>query len=149
MTSTVFVDSSVLFAAISSSTGYARDLVRLALRGHVVLYANHYVLREVTANLAEKAPATAIFFEQVLREIAWQMVEPSAEEVLAAAVYTVLKDAPVVAAAKKAGCDYLVTYDRKHLLNPPEVAQRSGLTIVTPDVVVLAVQADNSELDPT
>lgn len=148
MTSTVFVDSSVLFAAIFSSTGYARDLIRLALRGHVVLYANQYVLREVTANLVEKAPATAAFFEQVLREIAWQMVEPSAEQVLAAAAYTALKDAPVVAAAQKAGCDYLVTYDRKHLLDPPEVAQRSGLTIVTPDVVVLAVQAEDSELDP-
>jgi len=144
MNSAVFVDSSVLFAAMLSSTGHARDLISLALRGDVVLYTSTYVLREVADNLAKKAPPAVVIFEQVLREIEWQMVEPSSEEVLAAAAYTVLKDAPVVAAAKQAGCDYLVTYDRKHLLEPPEVSERSGLTIVTPDVVVTAVKDDDN-----
>jgi len=51
MTSTVFVDSSVLFAALISDTGHARDLVRLATRGEVMLYTSTYVLREVTADL--------------------------------------------------------------------------------------------------
>lgn len=42
------------------------------------------------------------------------------------------KDAPVVAAAVAANVDYLVTWDRKHLINPPEVAERSGLKVLTP-----------------
>lgn len=142
MSSTVFVDSSVLFSAMISATGYARDLIRLAIRGDVILCVSTYVLKEVADNLAKKSPAAATRFELVLQEIEWQMAEPSREEVLAAASYTVLKDAPVVAAAQKANCDYLVTYDRKHLLEPPEVAEHSGLTIVTPDVVVLSVDDD-------
>lgn len=61
-------------------------------------------------------------------------------------MYVAAKDAPIVAAAISARPDYLVTtYDRTHLLDPPEVAQRSGLTIVTPDVVVRAVQEDNGQ----
>ena len=47
-----------------------------------------------------------------------------------------LKDAPIVAAAIAAQVDYLVTYDRKHLLDPAEVTEKSGLRIVTPHVVV-------------
>jgi len=144
MTSTVFVDSSVLFAALVSDTGHARDLVRLAIRGEVILYTSTYVLREVTGNLAKKAPVALVRFEQVLQQVEWQLVDPEADEVLAAAAYTALKDAPVVAAARKACCEYLVTYDRKHLLKPPEVAQHSGLAIVTPDVVVLAAQEDEN-----
>ncbi len=142
MTNTVFVDSSALFAAMLSATGFARDLIRLAIRGEVRLCTSTYVLREVATNLARKAPEAVARFEQVQQEIEWQIVDPSPEEVLEAATYTVLKDAPVVAAAQRAGCDYLVTYDRKHLLDPVEVTQKSGLTIVTPDVVVMAVQDD-------
>ena len=40
----------------------------------------------------------------------------------------------------KAQSDYLVSFDRKHLLNPAAVAERSGLSIPTPDVVVRLVQ---------
>lgn len=144
MSSTVFVDSSVLFAAMLSSTGSARDLIRLAIRGDIVLCASSYVLREVADNLARKYPSAALTFEEVMQQIDWQMVEPGPEEVWAAAAYTALKDAPVVAAARKARCDYLVTYDRKHLLEPQEVSRRSGLAIVTPDVVVSTIQDDDA-----
>lgn len=96
MTSTVFVDSSVLFSAMISATGYARDLIRLAVRGDVILWTSTYVLREVADNLAEKSPSAVTRFELVLQEIEWQIADPSREEVLAAAAYTVLKDAPVV-----------------------------------------------------
>jgi predicted nucleic acid-binding protein len=44
-----------------------------------------------------------------------------------------------VAAAIKAKVDYLVTYDHKDLLDPPEVARRSGLTIVRPDAVIRVI----------
>lgn len=38
----------------------------------------------------------------------------------------------MVAAAIKANVDYPVTWDQRHLINPPEVAERSGLNIPTP-----------------
>lgn len=48
----------------------------------------------------------------------------------------ILKDAAIVAGALKARPDYFVTYDRKHLINPPEVSNKSGLRIVTPKQVI-------------
>jgi predicted nucleic acid-binding protein len=51
---------------------------------------------------------------------------------LQAAEYCALKDAPIVAAAKRAQVDYLVSLDRRHLVGVKEVAQRSGLKIVLP-----------------
>jgi predicted nucleic acid-binding protein len=46
------------------------------------------------------------------------------------------KDAPIVAAALTAQVDYLVTYDRKHLLAQAErIRSAYNLAVVTPDVV--------------
>jgi predicted nucleic acid-binding protein len=44
----------------------------------------------------------------------------------------VLKDAPIIAAAKKGRTDYLVTLDKKHLLEKPELVKFAGIPIVTP-----------------
>jgi predicted nucleic acid-binding protein len=72
-------------------------------------------------------------FAQLIQIASFEEVDkPTREEVLQAAAYTALKDAPMVAAAIKAHCSYLTTYDHKHLIDPPEAAQRSGLKIVTP-----------------
>lgn len=136
MRSKVFIDSSVLFAAVISLTGHARDLIRYGIAGRVQLVTSNYVLAEVTQNLAEKQPRAAYILEQIVKEAGWLVIDATQEEVLAAAEYTVAKDAPVVAAAAKAKCDYLATFDRKHLLNPPEVAKGSGLTITTPSLIV-------------
>ncbi|MBP8973655.1 MAG: hypothetical protein KBH93_07240 [Anaerolineae bacterium] len=78
--------------------------------------------------------------------LGFTLAEPTIAQVRAAAEYTVLKDAPVVAAAIAGRCRYLVTFDRRHLIDPPAVAARSGLLIVTPDVVVRAIQgADETD----
>ena len=138
-----FVDASVLFSAIQSSTGYARDLLRLSLSQAVTLVVSSYVLDEVRVNLARKAPLKSEAFEAVVALVGFVLAEPTTAQVQAAAEYTVLKDAPVVAAAIAGRCRYLVTFDRKHLLDPPAVSARSGLLIVTPDIVVHAIQSAN------
>lgn len=51
-----FVDASVLFAATYSSTGAARDLLKLALSGRINLVVSQFVPLEVQRNLANKAP---------------------------------------------------------------------------------------------
>jgi predicted nucleic acid-binding protein len=42
------------------------------------------------------------------------------------------KDASILMAAKDAQVDYLVTLNRKHFLDDPKVARRSGLQIGAP-----------------
>jgi len=143
----VFVDTSVLFTAVYSSTGAARDLIRLALRGKVKLLVSQDVLDEVERNLAKKVPQVIPVYHVFLATLALELIPlPSRAAVHEAEAYVAAKDAMIIAAAILAQPDYLVTYDRKHLLDRPEVAARSGLVIVTPDAVVQAVH--NAEDTP-
>jgi len=60
-----------------------------------------------------------------------------------ASIYTALKDAPIVAGAIKAQVDYLVSLDRRHLVDVPEVTRGSGLKIVLPaQLLAIVKQAD-------
>jgi len=135
-----FIDASVLFAAVASSKGYARDLLMLTLDYDLTLVVSSVVVEEVTRNLAKKSPDKAALFAEIQQIVNFETVEPEADQVKAASEYTALKDAPIVAAAIVGDCEFLVTYDHKHLLDVPLVTQKSGLRIVTPDVVVKEIQ---------
>jgi len=133
----VFVDTSVLFAAAYSATGAARDLLKFAIEKRVQVILSQDVLTETERNLARKAPAKLEIYQQFLTLIEPEIVDrPGKEVVWEIEQYVAQKDAPIIAAAIAAQPDYLVTYDRKDLLDKPEVAEKSGLMIVTPDVVV-------------
>jgi predicted nucleic acid-binding protein len=66
----------------------------------------------------------------------YDVVRPTKREVLLAATYTEVKDAPIVAAAKKAQVDYLVSLDRRHLVGREVVQNQSELMIVLPETLV-------------
>ena len=133
----VFVDTSVLFSALYSSSGFARDLVFLAVDKQLVLVVSGNVLDEVERNLRAKIPERINLWNRLLEIIMFEVVaDPPLEQVRLCEAYVVPKDAPIVAAAILAKVDYLATYDRKHLLEPQEVATQSGLTIITPDKIV-------------
>jgi putative PIN family toxin of toxin-antitoxin system len=135
--SRVFLDSSVLFSAIYSRTGAARELLRLALQSEIQLILSQDVLTETSRNLGQKAPELVLLLEELLQQIPFVFVpDPSKEEVWAAEEYVDPKDAVIIAAATKARPDYLATLDRKHIIDPPEVAKRSGLAIHTPGEVL-------------
>ncbi|MBC8448051.1 MAG: PIN domain-containing protein [Chloroflexi bacterium] len=139
--SRVFLDASVLFAASYSQTGSSRDLLREAIRGNVKIVLSEHVLKETRRNLAQKAPEALSAFHELLTAIKPQIVrKPSLEELKRAAAYIHLKDAPVVAAAVKAKVDCLVTWDRKHFIDDPRVAQKSGLAIITPDELMATIK---------
>jgi len=129
----VFFDASVLFSATYSQTGSSRDLIRGAIRGKIQIVVSRHVLKEVTDNLTLKAPGALPAFQQLMDLVLPEVVEnPTLEELKRAADYIHPKDAPIVAAAVKAKVDYLVTWDRKHLVDVPKVAERSGLSVMTP-----------------
>jgi len=128
----VFIDSSVLIAASYSPTGASHEIIRQAIRGIISLVVSKLVLEETRRNLAIKAPETLPAFQQFLDIVSFEIVRPTMRQVLQAAQYTALKDAPIVAAAKRARVDYLISLDRRHLVGVPEIAQRSGLKIMLP-----------------
>ena len=145
----VFLDASVIFAAAYSETGAARELFRQATRDQVRLVVNQDVMDEAQRNLVKKVPQGETLL-QVLMAVVNPEIAPDPSPQLTSQVsqYVVEKDVPVVAGALASQVDYLVTFDRQHLLKPVEVAKKSGLKIVLPEVVVEAVrreQAGNGE----
>jgi hypothetical protein len=101
----LFIDSSVLFAAAYSP----RQLV----------------LEETRRDLAESAPERLAILEYVTAGIPFERVKPTKREVMAAAKRIVLKDAPILAGARKARVGYLVTLDKKPLRWPSTCELRS------------------------
>ena len=127
-----FVDASVLFAAAYSPTGASREILHLGIRGEIRLVASDLIFEEARRNLRAKAPQAIPPLERFLEMVGFELVRPTKAEVLAAMEFTAVKDAPVVAAARKAQVDYLLSLDRRHLVGVDEVARQSGLRIVLP-----------------
>ena len=129
----VFLDSSVLFSALYSSRGFSRDLLLAAARGEMILVMSQDVADETRRNLVEHAPdATHLLWDYFFSTIAMEYVNPTQRQVRAAARHVAAKDAPIVAAARKAKVDMLVTLDKKHLLGKPGLAKYVRADIITP-----------------
>lgn len=142
----VFIDASVLFSAILSSTGASREIIRLSIQNKVVLVANQLVLQEVEKNISLKNAEVLAQFRAFKEFLAIELVEPGSEEIAAMLPYTVLKDAPHLASAIKAKVDCLVSLDRKHMIGVREsVASHLGLTILLPGELLETIRDDEEK----
>jgi predicted nucleic acid-binding protein len=145
MTIRAFLDASVLFAASYSETGSSRDLLREAVRGKLQIVVSQHVLEEAERNLAQKAPEVVPALHELLTVVAAEVADkPTGAELAQAATYIALKDAPIVAAAVKAKVDYLATWDRRHFIDDPRVAEKSGLAIITPGELTAIIRKQRS-----
>lgn len=139
----IFLDATVLFSATKSKTGASRELFRLAQRGFIELVTNEYAVAETRANLVAKVPEIVTYFELLVRSTVIMVFDaPTQREVDLAAMYTVFKDAAIVAGAISTHSDYLATFDRKHLIDPPEVAEKSGVIIATSGEILEQVRKE-------
>jgi predicted nucleic acid-binding protein len=139
--SRIFIDTSILFAAALSDTGFTRDLILAGARGRLDLVFSAIVIEETRRNLAAKTPRALPFFETFLALELVQVVDPPAALVRQVAVDIALKDAPIVAGAVHAAAKFLATYDRKHLLAQAALIQdRFGITMGTPEAVLAAIE---------
>ena len=130
-----FIDSSALMAATLSSTGAAYDLLEAGQQGRIALVVSPYVLREVERNLYRKAPRGLDALRE--RRDQLELIDPPPPLIDDVAQHVEPKDAPIVAAAVAAQVDYLVTYDRRHLLSQAdEVRRHYGIEVVEPAVMI-------------
>lgn len=141
----VFVDTSVFFSACYSQTGASFEIFRLAINEVVQLITSEYVLEETRRNLADKSPQDLPRFSNFRESIGFEIASPSKQEVLEAAQYTDVKDSPIVAAARHAGVDYLVSLDRRHLIGQATVIERSGISILLPEDMLRVLR--DSQID--
>ena len=130
----LFLDSSALFAGIVSSTGASRVLLLLAESDKIALTISEQVVAETERAIARKAPRALTDLRKAILATKARIVhDPSPAEVKAALqLISHPPDVPILLAAMKAKVDYLVTLNRLHFLDDPQVAIKAGLRIGTP-----------------
>jgi predicted nucleic acid-binding protein len=130
----VFLDTSALLAGLASATGASSKILALGEAGVLALVVSEQVLVEAKRNLQDKLPNAIPEYERFLNACPLERVpDPSATDVAKAKGIIHPKDASIMVAATDAQVDYLVTLNRKHFLDDPEVARKSGLRIGAPD----------------
>jgi predicted nucleic acid-binding protein len=114
----VFLDTSVLFSAILSDTGGARELFRLGEAGLLNLAVGPNVLREADEVVRRKAPASLPTLARLLAAGGVQSVPTATAEQIASArgLVAYAPDARVLAEAMQSGADWFVTHDKEHFL---------------------------------
>ena len=130
----LFLDTSALLAALASPTGAGNMILAFAEAQLITLVVSEQVLVEAERNLQAKLPSAIPEYRRFLTTCPLERVStPSAADVAIAKEIIHPKDAPILMAAMNAQVDYLVTLNRKHFLDDPEVARKSGLRIGTPE----------------
>jgi predicted nucleic acid-binding protein len=117
----IFLDTSVIIAAVMSPTGGARLLFHLAQAGALALVAGTGVLQETEAVLLRKAPQLLPLLAQLLDEIHLEIGgEPAvSENQQARSLIDYLPDAHVLAQAIHAEPDWFASHDKAHFLENP------------------------------
>ena len=130
----LFLDSSALFAGVVSSSGAARALLVLAEADSIAITISEQVVVETEQAVARKVPQALPYYRQALRITDLYIVHnPTPEDVaLHGDIISHQADVSIVVAAMNARVDYLVTFNRRHFIDDPGVAARSGLPIGTP-----------------
>jgi hypothetical protein len=130
----IFLDSSALFAGVVSSGGAARALLLLGEMGLITITISEQVVAETEWTVARKVPQALAYYREALRSIGLRIVrDPSPEAVEAHRdIISHQADVPIVVAAMRTSVDYLVIFNRRHFVDDPGVAARSGLRIGTP-----------------
>jgi predicted nucleic acid-binding protein len=114
----VFLDTSALFAAVLSSGGEARALLKLGESGVIRILVGPTVLQEADEVFRRRAPDLLPLLAALLHQAGAQ-VGPAAtgeSQARADALVGYAPDARIVAEALACQADYLVTHDQEHLL---------------------------------
>ena len=134
----IFLDSSALIAGAISESGAAHVLLNLGESQDIVLTVSELVIIESERAMAKKAPSNLNDLRSLIKSSNLRIVDNPAKEEVEANLYLINdpNDVPVLLAAMKAKVDYLATHNRKHFLDDPKVAEKSGLRIGTPGDVL-------------
>ena len=117
----IFLDTSVIVAAVMSPSGGARLLFHLSHAGAIHLLAGKRVLAEAEKVFRYKAPDLLGLLAQLLDEANIEMgINPTSEQLKeATALIRYPPDAYVLAEAVSSHPDWLVSHDKEHFLDNP------------------------------
>lgn len=134
----IFLDSSALIAGVISEKGAAHALLQLGETQDILLTISEFVATETKRNIAKKSPESIDSASKQIKKAKISIVPDPSEKEIQANLFLINdpKDVPVLLAAIIAKVDYLATHDRKHFLDDPKVAEKSGIKIGTPGDVL-------------
>jgi len=112
----VFVDSDVLFAGAASASEHGASLVVLRMAEITLIDAlvSEQVIVEVERNLADYLPSAIPLFRQLVARCLRVVPDPSADELAICSGLADPKDAPILAAAVREECPWLITFNVRH-----------------------------------
>jgi predicted nucleic acid-binding protein len=137
----VFLDTSVLFAAVLSPTGGARKLFHLAEAGVLRLMVGPTVLSEAEEVVSRKAPATLPVLAQLL-DLGRVETSPAPTEIQVESARQYVQYAPdarVLAEAIRAEPDWFVSHDKEHFLNEKR-EMKFAFAIGTPGDLIQSIK---------
>lgn len=103
-----FMDASAIFSMITSKTGGARELLRLAILEQITLITSAYAFIEVKRAIGRHDPSLTHFVDQLQAQSFWRIVNHDPNEIPnAKQAVTDPDDAPIIAATKLAKVDGL------------------------------------------
>ena len=142
----LFVDADVLFAGAASANEHSASLLVLRLSEVTLIEAltSQQVITEVERNLEAKLPAALPAFRLLVTRCLQVTPDPLPEEVDACNGQADPKDLPILVAARKSGCAWLVTFNVRHFQ-----PGYSDLVTLTPGEFILRLRYLLAELYPT
>ena len=139
----VFLDTSVLIAAIFSDSGGSREILKLSEMGLINIIVSINVINEIEQVLKIKAPNLIPKFVTLLK-IAKIRKSVSANKELVLKMSKFIKynpDAIIVADAIYANANWLVSLDKKHILSI-KLPKSQKMKISTPAVFIKYIRSD-------
>jgi predicted nucleic acid-binding protein len=142
----IFLDSSALIAGAISETGAAHVLLQLGESEDILLTISEMVVVESERSMAKKSPRNLNDLRSLIKAANLRIVRNPSNKEVETNLYLIgdPNDVPILLAAIKAKVDYLATHNRKHFLDDPKVAERSGLKIGTPGDVLAWIRENLS-----
>ncbi len=139
----LFVDADVLFAGAASTNEHSASLLilRLAEVTLIEAFTSQQVVTEVERNLEAKLPSALPAFRLLVSRSLQVIPDPPREEVAACRGQADPKDLPILVAARRAGCAWLVTFNVRHF--QPGLPE---LTALTPGEFILRLRYLLTEL---
>lgn len=130
----IFLDSSVIISALISAEGASRQVLTLCEAVIAKGIISNKVIEEINRVIEVKLPEIQADFDELMGRSKFEIIKKIPPDLLRKAEGWIsdLNDAPILAAAKLADADVLLTLDIRHFIRDPGVSKKSGLKIMTP-----------------
>lgn len=142
----VFLDADVIFAGSASPIEYSASNVVL-LMGEITLLnciTSQQAVTEAERNLQAKLPAKLPEFRLIVSRGLRVVPDPTVTELAAYAGWADPKDLPLLVAALREQCDFLLSFNTRHYFPPA-----GTITVQRPGDFVQTVRSSLSQIRPT